>query len=174
MEKTTMTKPRSGPEEFTRLQQEALAASSAAAARTLEAFGKLAELNMKTARTALEQSSEQIAALMQAKDTGSLSDLVTSLAKLSSDQFAAYARAIYSISSETGTDVADLVRKQIAQSNAQLAAAVESLAKAAPGSPTGANEFIAQSLNAAQAAYEQMQAAARQFTQPAGAEKTRR
>jgi phasin family protein len=169
-----MTKPKSGPEDFTRLQQEALAASGATAARTLEAFGKLAELNMNTARTALQQSSEQIAALMQARDAKALSDLVTSLARLSSDQFAAYAKAIYSISSETGTDVADLVRQQIAQSNAQLAATVESLAKSAPGTPTTANEFIAQSLNAAQAAYEQMQAAARQFTQTAGAGKSKR
>ncbi len=163
-----MTQPGAGQDEIARLQREALAASSAAATRTLEGFGKLAELNMKTAREALEQSSEQIAALMQARDARSLSDLVTSMARLSSDQFSAYAQAIYSISSETGTDIAEMIRKQVAQSNAQLAATVESLAKSAPGTTGGTNDFIAQSLNAARTAYEQMQEAARRFAEASG------
>ena len=52
--------------------------------------------------------------------------------------------------------------------DAKLAAAVEALAKAGPGAPPNANEFITQSLNAAKSAYEQMQAAAQQFAQGGG------
>lgn len=160
-----------GTEQFEKMQREAIDASSAAAAKTLEGFQKLAALNMQTARTALEQSTEQIEALLSARDAKTLADLVTSMAKLSPEQFSAYAKAVYAISSETGTDIASMVQKQIADSNAKLAAAVESLAKTAPAGMPNANEFITQSMNAAKSAYEQMQAAAQQFAQSAGAGK---
>jgi len=157
-----------GTEDLKKMQREALEASSAAAAKTLEGFQKLAALNMQTARSALEQSTEQIEALLSARDAKTLADLVTSMAKLSPEQFSAYAKAVYAISSETGGEIAAMVQKQIAESNAQLAAAVESLAKGVPAGTPNANDFIAQSMNAAKAAYEQMQAAAQQFAQAAG------
>ena len=160
-----------GTEDLKKMQREAIEASSAAAAKTLEGFQKLAALNMQTARTALEQSTEQIEALLSARDAKTLTDLVTSMAKLSPEQFSAYAKAVYAISSETGTDIASMVQKQIADSNAKLAAAVESLAKTAPTGMPNATDFITQSMNATKSAYEQMQAAAQQFAQAAGAGK---
>jgi phasin family protein len=155
-----------GTDDFQKLQREALDASTAAATKTLEGFQKLAALNMQTARTALEQSTEQIEALLKARDAKTLSDLVTGMARLSPEQFSAYARAVYAISSETGGDVAAMVQKQIVDSNSKLAAAVESLAGGMTGGAPNASDFIAQSMKAAQSAYDQMQAAAQQFTQP--------
>lgn len=169
-----MAKHTPNPEDLTKMQREALEASSAAAAKTLEGFQKLAALNMRTARTALEQSAEQINALMSARDAKTLTDLVTSMAKLSPEQFTAYANAVYAISSETGSDVAALVQKQIQESNAQLSAAVESLAKGAPAGPVDATDFITQSMNATKAAYEQMQAAAQQFAASAASGRPRK
>ena len=87
----------------------------------------------------------------------------------SNEKFAAYANAVYAISRETGTELGAMVEKQVAESNAQLAAAVQALAKNAATGPIGANDFIAQSMNAAKAAYEQMQSAAQQFASNAGA-----
>jgi phasin family protein len=157
-----------GTEDFMKLQRDAVDASNRAAAKALDGFQKLAELNMQTARAALEQSTEQIEALLSARDAKTLTELVTSMAKLSPEQFSAYAKAVYAISSETGTDLAALVQQQVGDGNAKLAAAVEALAKAGPGAPPNANEFITQSLNAAKSAYEQMQAAAQQFAQGGG------
>jgi phasin family protein len=154
---------RNDPDDLKRMQREALDMTNAAAAKTLEGFQKLTTLNMQTARAALEQSSEQIDALLSARDAARLSELVTSFAKLSPEKFAAYANAVYAISRETGTELGAMIEKQIAESNAQLAAAVQALAKNAAAGPGGANEFIMQSMNAAKAAYEQMQSAAQQF-----------
>ena len=68
------------PEQMMKMQAEALEASRQAAAKTLEGWQKLAELNLQTARASLEQSSEQINALLAARDTKALTDLVTSIA----------------------------------------------------------------------------------------------
>src|SRR5690606_22208206 len=140
--RTTMASKTPGTEDLKRMQREALEASGSTAAKALEGFQKLAALNMQTARAALEQSTEQIEALLTARDAKTLTDLATSMAKLPPEQFAAYARAVYAISSETGTDLAALVQKQMGDGNAKLAAAIESLAKAGPGAAPNANEFI--------------------------------
>ncbi|MBM3409831.1 MAG: hypothetical protein FJY25_21410, partial [Betaproteobacteria bacterium] len=57
------------PENLMQMQADALAASQQAAAKTLEGWQKLAALNLQTARASLEQSSEQINALLAARDT---------------------------------------------------------------------------------------------------------
>ncbi len=151
------------PENMMKMHAEAIKASSAAAAATLEGFQKLAELNMQTAKAALEESSEQIKALLAAKDAKALTDLVTSFAKPAPDKFTAYANAVYSISKETNTDLTAMVEQQVAASNRQLAEAVEALAKTAPAGSEGTVNFIKQALGAANAAYEQVNTATRQF-----------
>jgi phasin family protein len=162
-----MTMASTNPADLTKMHSEALKMSSAAAAKTLEGLQRLAALNMQTAKTSLEQSSEQINALLATRDAKTLAELVTSFAQLSPEKFTAYANAVYAISSETSSEIGEMLRKQIAESNAQIAAAVESLAKAAPGGSAGAVDFISQSLNAAKSAYENMQSAAQQFSQNA-------
>lgn len=167
-----MPKPIPSGADLQKLQSDTLEFTGAAAAKTIEGFRRLAELNMQTARTSLEQSSEQIRALLEARDTETLTALVTSFAMLPPEKFSAYANAVYTIAQETGVDIGALVEQQIARSNEQLAEAVETLARSAPGGAGGALDFITQSMDAARAAYEQMQQAAaqaaRQGVQPPG------
>ncbi|MEN9760523.1 MAG: hypothetical protein RI906_349 [Pseudomonadota bacterium] len=151
------------PEDLMKLQAQALQATGDAAAKTLEGFQRLAELNMQTARATLEQSSEQISALLAARDTKTLTELVTSLARPQQDQFSAYAKAVFAIYQDTGAELGTMVEKQVAQSNRQLADAVETFAKTAPAGSEGAVAFIRQSLEAARSAYDQVNATARQF-----------
>lgn len=151
------------PEDLMKMQAQAMQMTGEAAAKTLEGFQRLTELNMQTARATLEQSSEQISALLAARDTKALTDLVTSLSRPPQDQFSAYAKAVYAIYRDTGAELGSMVEKQVAQSNQQLASAVETFAKNAPAGSEGAVNFIRQSLDAARAAYEQVNATARQF-----------
>jgi phasin family protein len=157
------------PEDLMKLQADAFKASSEAANKTLEGFRKLAELNMQTAQAALEQSSEQVKALLAVKDAKTLTELVTSFAKPSPEKFTAYAKAVYAISSETGSDLAAMIEKQVAASNQQLAAAIEAMAKNAPPGAEGAVNFIKQAMGAASAAYEQVNSATKQFVDVAEA-----
>ena len=157
------------PEDLMKMHADAIKASSAAAAKTLEGFQKLAELNMQTAKAALEESSEQIKALLAAKDAKALTDLVTSFAKPAPEKFTSYAKAVYSISKEANADLTAMVEQQIAASNRQLAESVEALAKNAPAGSEGTVNFIKQALGAANAAYEQVNTATRQFVDAAEA-----
>ena len=159
---------KTNPEDLMKMQAEAFRIGSAAAAKTLEGFQKLAALNMETAKASLEQSSEQIKALLAAKDAQTLTQLVTSFAQPSPEKFTAYAKAVYAISNETGADIGSIVEKQIAEANAQLAASIEQFAKSAPAGSEGAIAFMRQSLAAANAAYEQVTATAKQFAETSG------
>jgi len=156
-------------DDLMKMQAEAFRITSAAAAKALEGFQKLAALNMETAKSSLEQSTEQIRALLAAKDAQTLTELVTSYTKPSPDKFTAYAKAVLAISKDTGSDLSAMVEKQIAESNAQLAASIEELAKNAPAGSEGAIAFVRQALTAAGKAYEQVNSATKQFAEKAEA-----
>lgn len=157
------------PENLMKMHSDAIKASSAAAAKTLEGFQKLAALNMQTSKVALEQSQEQIKALLAAKDAKLLSELVTSFAQPAPEQFSAYAKAVYAISKDTGSELASMIEKQVAAGNEQLQAAIEALAQNAPAGSEGSVNFVKQSLAAANKAYDQITAATRQFVEMAEA-----
>ncbi len=156
-------------ENLMKMHSDALKASNAAAAKTLEGFQKLAALNMQTAKTALEESSDQINALLAVRDPKALTELVTSFSKPSPEKLTAYAKAVYAITKEANGEFAAMVEKQVADSNRQLTETVEKLASQAPAGSEGAVEFIRQSLAAAQSAYEQVNTATKQFVQVAEA-----
>ena len=62
-----MPKPLPSGADLQKLQSDTIEFTGAAAAKTMEGFRRLAELNMQTARASLEQSSEQIRALLEAR-----------------------------------------------------------------------------------------------------------
>ncbi|MEK9720775.1 MAG: phasin family protein [Quisquiliibacterium sp.] len=156
-------------EDLMKIHNEAIKASNAAAAKTLEGFQKLAALNMQTAKAAIEESNDQIKSLLAVRDPKALTELVTSLAKPDPDKFSAYASAVYQITKEANGNLAAMIEKQVANSNRQLSESVDKLAKQAPAGSEGAVEFIRQSLAAAQSAYEQVNTATKQFVQIAEA-----
>jgi phasin family protein len=136
-----------------------------AASRAIEGFQKLAELNLETARASMEATGEQIRELLAARDVKTLTELVTSYSKPRPDAFKAYAQAVYAISRETGTELAEIVERQVADSQRQLYAAVEELATKAPPGSEGVVAFTRQVLAASTTAYDQLTKAARQFAQ---------
>lgn len=151
------------PEDLAKLQSDTLQASSAAAQKTLEGFKKLTDLNLQAAKASLDQSSEQIRALLAAKDVKTLTDLITSYAQPSPEKFTAYAKAVYAIARETNSELATLIQEQIDKGNKQFAAAVEQLAKNAPAGSEGAVNFMRQAMASANTTYDQLNKAAKQF-----------
>lgn len=150
-------------EEVVQAQSEALKAIGSASQKTLEGFQKLAALNLQTAKASIETATEQIKALLAAKDLKNLTELVSSLAKPSGDKFVAYAKAVYATSSETGLDLVDLVRGQLEKGNHQLLAQIQEFAKNTPAGSDGAVQFTKQVLSAATSAYEQLTTATKSF-----------
>jgi hypothetical protein len=86
-------------------------------------------------------------------------------AQPATDKFAAYAKHVYEISNETGSEIAKLVEKQFADSNRQLHAAIDALAKSAPAGSEGIVTFVKQAVSAANTAYDQVNKATRQVVE---------
>lgn len=153
--------------DFSSMPAEQARALNAAAARTIEGFQKLAELNLETARASMEATGEQIRELLAARDVKTLTELVSSYSKPRPDAFKAYAQAVYSISRETGAELAEIVDQQVAESQRQLYAAIEELASKAPAGSEGVVAFTRQVMAASSTAYDELTKAARQFAQMA-------
>ncbi len=149
------------------VQAEQARVLSAAATRAIEGFQKLAELNLETARASMEATGEQIRELLAARDIKTLTELVASYSKPRPEAFKAYAQAVYSISRETGAELAEIVDKQVSESQRQLYAAIEELASKAPAGSEGMVAFTRQVMAASTTAYDELTKAARQFAQMA-------
>jgi len=148
--------------DFMKFQAEAVKASNALAAKSIEGIQKLADLNMKTAKASMEQSAEQVKVLMGAKDVKGMTESMSSLSQPTADHMAAYAKDVYAITSETSQEVASMVEGQVEESNKQLFAAIDAMSKNAPAGSETAISFMKQSLTAARSAYEQANKAGKQ------------
>ncbi len=144
-----------GTEEMMKMSASMAQTSNAAMQTALDGMRKLAEVNLQAARSSLEQSAEQIRALLSARDANTLAQLVTAMARPSPEKFTAYAQAVAAIAQDTQSDLARLVREQIERTNQQMAAAVETMARNAPAGSEGAVGFIRQAMQTATASYEQ-------------------
>ena len=153
--------------DYSKMQADQARNMTTAAARTLEGFQKLAQLNLETARASMEASGEQIRELLAARDIKTLTELVTSYSKPRPDAFKAYAQAVYAISRETGTELAEIIEQQVAESQRQLYSTVEDIASKAPVGSEGVLAFTRQVMAASSSAYDELNKAARQFTQMA-------
>ncbi|MFK7966710.1 MAG: phasin family protein [Burkholderiaceae bacterium] len=148
--------------DFMKFQAEAVKASNALAAKSIEGIQKLADLNMKTAKAGMEQSAEQVKALMGAKDVKAMTETLSGLSQPNADHVTAYVKDAYAITSETSQEVVSMVEGQVDEGNKQLFAAIDAMAKNAPAGSETAISFMKQSLTAARAAYEQANKAGKQ------------
>jgi phasin family protein len=157
------------PEQFIQAQKLTFDLFQAVALKSLEGFEKLAELNIQAAKSSIEESAEQMKSLMSAKDAKSLTDWSMVSAQPAADKVGAYAKHLYDITSETGTEIARIVEKQFAESNKQLTASIDAMAKNAPAGTEGMVTLVKQAVSAANNAYEQVNKATKQAVEVAEA-----
>lgn len=157
------------PEDLMKLHTEAMSASQAVVAKTIESFEKLAELNLKAAGETFAQQTEQLKALMAVKDPQSAARLLSDMAKPSTEVLTAWAKDFYQLSSQTGAELVALAEKQMADGQKQLGTAVDLLAKNAPAGSEGAVQVMRNAVSAATAACDQAFKATRQMADQAQA-----
>jgi len=145
-----------GPDEMLKMHAEMTQATHAMMLKSLEGFRRLADVNLQAARESLDTSAEQISALLAAKDIGTVTQLVSSFAQPSTEKFTAYAQAVAAVARDTQSEFAAMVQQHISRSNAQLATAIEQLARNAPSGSEGAAAFMQQAMAATTSSYEQL------------------
>ena len=153
-------------QDLMKAQADAFKASNTVASTAFDGAKRLLELNVQAARAGMEESNAQLKALMAAKDVKTLNEMLTDLftqfSKPDSSKAVAYVKQVYDISTATGSEVSNLIEKQVAASQKQLLEAVDTLAKSAPAGSEGAVNALRQSVITANAAYEQVNVASRQ------------
>jgi len=157
------------PDQMVAMHKAALESFQAVATKSFQGFEKLAELNLAAARSSMEESTEQLKALFDVKDVKSLADIAVGSGQPVADKMSAYAKHVYEISNETGTEIAKLVEKQFADSNRQLHAAIDALAKSAPAGSEGMVTFVKSAVSAANTAFDQVNKATKQVVEMAEA-----
>ncbi len=128
---------------------------SSLTAKTFESVEKLVELNISTARAALENNSNAARQLLAAKDPQEFFQLTAAQAQPSAEKAVAYNRQLAAIATGTGAEFSKAAEGQIVEANRKVIALVDEVSKNAPA---GSETFVAAfktAISNANAGYEQ-------------------
>ncbi|WP_293999181.1 TIGR01841 family phasin [Sphaerotilus sp.] len=137
-----------------------------------KAFGgveKLVELNLQTARAALDESAANAKALLSVKDAQGFAALQSGVLQPAAEKATAYSRQVYEILAATQADIGKLFEGQIAASQQSVQGFVESALKNTPAGSESAVAFMKQAMSASTTALESAQKAAKQAVSAAEA-----
>ena len=126
---------------------------------------RLAALNLNTARSLLEDSVSSAMALFGVKDIQGFVSLQTTLAQPAVEKAVAYSRSIYEIATQTQEEVSKIVESQYAETNRNVASALDKAAKNAPVGSDVAVAAVKSAIAAANSAYDSMTKAAKQVAE---------
>ena len=157
------------PEQFVQLQKAAIEVMQTAALTSIQGLEKLAILNMQAAKASVEETTEAAKAMLEVKDAKSLADMGATSLQPGAEKFAGYAKHVYEIANETGTEIAKLMEKQFSESNKQMYAALDAIAKNAPAGSEGVVTLVKSAMSAANTAYDQVSKATKQVVELAEA-----
>lgn len=149
-------------EQFAQLNKAAFDSFQAFAMKSISGFEKLAELNIQAAKSSVAESSEQVKALMDVKDAKAFAELAAGQAQPAADKATAYAKHVYSIGNDIGTEFASMIEKQFAESSKQLNSAFDLMTKNAPAGSDGLVNFLKTAVSSANTAYDQVTKATKQ------------
>ena len=154
-------------DQFVNTAKTAMADLNDMTATAMAGFGKLVELNMTSAQTAMADASAQLQAGFAAKAPKDVAG-VTGLVQPMADQAAAYGRAVAAIVSETGLALSKSAEAKFADVQAQAVASIEAVLKQAPAGSEGAVAAFKNDISSGQAAMATAQAQAKQAADTVG------
>lgn len=155
------------PEQFADSQKAQFQTLLSIGQKAFEGVEKLVSLNMAAARASMEESAQQVNALLSAKDAQELVSLQANLAQPAAEKALSYSRQVYEIASATSADLAKLVELQIAEGNKKVVAGLDQIAKNAPAGSEGAVALVKSALSAANSAFDSVQKATKQAVEVA-------
>ena len=153
------------PDQFVAIHRQSMESAQAIALASFAGFERLTNLNVQAAKASVEEGLQKSVSLLETKDVKSFADSIADSAQPASDKFSAYARHVYEIASETGTEISKVVEKQFAEGNRQLTAAIEAVAKNSPVGSEGVVTLVKSAVTAANATWDQVNKAGRQVVE---------
>ncbi|MDR0996389.1 MAG: phasin family protein [Zoogloeaceae bacterium] len=156
-------------EQFAVTNKAAVDSILALANTALASAERIAALNLNTARSVLEDSVANTKALLGAKDVQEALSLQSSMAQPSVEKAVAYTRSVYEISAQTKEELAKLVEAKFADFQKQIAAVLDQASKSSPAGSDVAVAAVKSAISAANAAFDNMNKAAKQVSEIAEA-----
>ena len=155
------------PNQIFEMQKNQLEALEAVGSSVLLATEKLAQLNLATVRTLMQDGAGAAQNFIGAKDPEEAATVAGAFAQPAPEKMVSYSRSAYGIASEAGVELAKIFEAQLAQSNRKLAEFVDFAAKSAPAGSEPAINLVKNSIAAANSAFDAVAKAARQATETA-------
>lgn len=155
------------PDQFMQIGKSSIEAALTVANITLQSTERLLDLNLKTAKEALDESMRSAKALSEAKNVQDIVALQSTAAQPGIDKAIAYSRSVYEVASQAQTELNKLVEAQMAQVNGEFMAALDKAAKAAPAGSEPAFAAFKSAMAMANTAYDTFSKVARQAAETA-------
>ncbi|MDD2884664.1 MAG: phasin family protein [Dechloromonas sp.] len=133
---------------------------------------RIAALNLNTARAALEDTASGVKSVLEAKGPQEALAAQTALTQPAVEKAVAYSRSVYEITSEAQQEMAKMVEAQFGEFQKSVSNMMAMAAKSAPAGSEGAVAAIQNAIAAANSAFGNMNAVAKQFSDAAQANMT--
>jgi len=150
------------PDRFMQIGKSSIEAALTVANITLQSTERLLDLNLKTAKEALDESMRSARALTEAKNVQDMVALQSTAAQPGLDKAIAYSRSVYEVATQAQTELNKLIEAQMAQVNGELIAALDNAAKTAPAGSEPAFAAFKSAMAMASTAYDTFTKVARQ------------
>jgi phasin family protein len=150
------------PDRFIQLGKSSLEAALAVASITLQSTERLLDLNLKTAKEALDEGIRNAKALTAANNVQDVLALQSNAAQPGIDKAIAYSRGLYEVASQAQSELNKLVEARVAQVSEELIAALDNVAKVAPAGSEPAIAAFKSAMAMANSTYDTFAKTARQ------------
>ncbi len=153
------------PEQIIEIQKSQIAALVSLGQKSFSNIEKAVELNMSTARNALDDGAQAIKSIFDVKDVQELMAVSSSISQPIAEKALGYGKEVYLLSSGIATDTVKVFEDRLAEGNKKLVEIFESASKNAPAGSESAVAMMKSAITAANSAYDSISKAAKQVVE---------
>jgi phasin family protein len=135
---------------------------SALSVKTIDSVGQLVELNIGTAKAALEDSAAFAQQVLSAKDGQSLLAITAAQTQPAVNRAVTYGRQFADIATGVHTDLTEAAERQIAEGSRNVVSLIDDLARNAPAGSENTFAIVKTAVGNSNAGYEQLNKNTRQ------------
>lgn len=153
------------PEQILEVQKAQIAAFVGLGQKSFSNIEKAVELNMSTARNALDDGAQAIKSILDVKDVQEFMAVSSTISQPLAEKALGYSKEVYLLSSGMATETAKVLEDRLADNNKKMVEIFESASKNAPAGSESAVAMMKSAITAANSAYDSISKAAKQVVE---------
>jgi phasin family protein len=132
------------------------------AGKGFDSLEKFVDLNLTTAKTAFEESTVSVQALLAAKDAQQMLTLAGALVQPTAEKMLAYSRHVSTITAGFQQEVSQIAESQLTETTRKVSALVDEVGKNAPAGSENVVAMFKSAIASSNAGYEQLSKSTKQ------------